>query len=226
MGSKILSINWLFGNLALIKNVRETYSTIGAVLIFIPNLPLATKLRDWKNTRYLRFHFLDRICFPWLRRKNYVQKFGQLVLFSKYNLRGGQFQFHKITILINFVKMDQCTYPFQGLKFFFFDSGTLLYFVLSIRTNTTSTSSFPFFTSIPGTEYKRIPKFSPRTQTQEKRLIKEYSIEWSRWLIKGSRGGGKKARSAPISGLTHVSFRTYPEGVGCGNRLLASGCKV
>lgn len=107
MGSKILSINWLFGGLALIKNVRETYSTIGAVLIFIPNLPLATKLRDWKNTRYLRFHFLDRICFPWLRRKNYVQKFGQLVLFSKYNLRGGQFQFHKITILINFVKMDQ-----------------------------------------------------------------------------------------------------------------------
>lgn len=221
MGSKILSINWLFGGLALIKNVRETYSTIGAVLIFIPNLPLATKLRDWKNTRYLRFHFLDRICFPWLRRKNYVQKFGQLVLFSKYNLRGGQFQFHKITILINFVKMDQSFLRIKILGFW----NTAIF-----RTFYSNEHNFyifiPLFTSIPGTEYKRIPKFSPRTQTQEKRLIKEYSIEWSRWLIKGSRGGGKKARSAPISGLTHVSFRTYQEGVGCGNRLLASGCKV
>lgn len=43
---KFFQLIGLFGGLALIKNVRETYSTIGAVLIFIPNLPLATKLRD------------------------------------------------------------------------------------------------------------------------------------------------------------------------------------
>lgn len=45
--SKIVSINWLFGGLALIENERNLFSDwSGAILIFIPNLPRAARLRD------------------------------------------------------------------------------------------------------------------------------------------------------------------------------------
>lgn len=52
----------------------------------------------------------------------------------------------------------------------------------------------PLFTSIPGTEYKRIPKFSPRTQTQEKRLIKEYSVEMIKVINQRIEGRGEESK--------------------------------